>query len=531
MTSNFSELLITYQPVSDLKTNPRNARTHTTHQIHQIAESIKAFGFTNPVLLDHDNMIVAGHGRVAGAKKLGMSLVPTIRLEDLSPDQIRAFVIADNRLAEKAGWDKSILSIELQHLMTIESDLDGTITGFEIPEIDLLLTAENNKPDPDDTFEVAEAAQAVTQSGDMWYLGKHRLLCGSSLEQKSYSTLMGSRRADVVFTDPPWNVPIDGHVCGNGSVRHREFLMASGEMTEFEFISFLSSALRLLARYSTSGSVHFVCMDFRHMGELLTAGKPVYESSSLCVWVKNSGGMARFIVPSTSWSSSGKTAPASTETMSRPVRTQSHQRLGVSRGEYLLQADGRRQPAGSPSDGETVAMVADALLDCSARGDAVLDAFLGSGSTLIAAERTGRVCHGIELDPIYVDTAVKRWQRYTGDQAIHAATGKRLMKSPAKSWRPSMVENDDTTYTVGYGKPPRHTQFKPGQSGNPSGRPKNEETVDDVLDEELNSLITITEGRKRRRLSKRRVAVRQYINKAASGNIKAVDMLFKLRGS
>ena len=173
MTSNFSELLITYQPVSDLKTNPRNARTHTKRQIHQISESIKAFGFTNPVLLDHDNMIVAGHGRVAGAKKLGMSLVPTIRLEDLSPDQIRAFVIADNRLAEKAGWNKSILSIELQHLMTIDSDLDVTITGFEIPEIDLLLPAQNNKPDPDDTFEVAEAAQAVTQSGDMWHLGKH----------------------------------------------------------------------------------------------------------------------------------------------------------------------------------------------------------------------------------------------------------------------------------------------------------------------------------------------------------------------
>jgi hypothetical protein len=216
VTSNISELQITYQPVNDLKNNPRNARTHTKHQIRQIADSIDAFGFTNPVLLDHDNMIVAGHGRVAGAKKLGMSLVPTIRLEDLSPDQIRAYVIADNRLAEKAGWDKSILSIELQHLMTIESELDVTITGFEIPEIDLLLAKENDKPDPDDTFEVAETPQAVTRLGDLWHLGKHRVLCGNSVEPQSYSTLMASRRADVVFIDPPYNVAIDGHVCGNG---------------------------------------------------------------------------------------------------------------------------------------------------------------------------------------------------------------------------------------------------------------------------------------------------------------------------
>ena len=429
MTSNFSELLITYQPVSDLKTNPRNARTHNKHQIHQISESIKAFGFTNPVLLDHDNMIVAGHGRVAGAKKLGMSLVPTIRLEDLSPDQIRAFVIADNRLAEKAGWDKSILSIELQHLMTIESDLDVTITGFEIPEIDLLLTAENHKPDPDDSFEVAEAAQAVTQSGDMWYLGKHRLLCGSSLEQKSYSTLMGSRRADVVFTDPPWNVPIDGHVCGNGSVRHREFPMASGEMSEFEFISFLSSALRLLARYSTSGSVHFVCMDFRHMGELLTAGKPVYESLlNLCVWVKNSGGMGSFYrsqheLVFVLQNGTGQHRNNVQLGQYGRNRTNVWEYPGVNT--FSKQTDEGNLLALHPTV-KPVAMVADALLDCSARGDVVLDAFLGSGSTLIAAERTGRVCHGIELDPIYVDTSVKRWQRYTGDQAIHAATGKRF---------------------------------------------------------------------------------------------------------
>jgi hypothetical protein len=194
-----SELLITYQPVDDLKHCPFNARTHSKHQIRQIASSIKSFGFTNPVLIDDKNTIVAGHGRVPAARLLGLSLVPTIRLENLTPDQIRAYVLADNRLAEKAGWDKSILAIELQHLLTIDDDFDVTITGFEIPEIDLILGEATDKPDPDDAFEVSEADQAVSELGDLWLLGKHRVLCGSALQPHSYAILMASRRADVVF--------------------------------------------------------------------------------------------------------------------------------------------------------------------------------------------------------------------------------------------------------------------------------------------------------------------------------------------
>ena len=429
MTTNLSELLITYQPVSDLKNNPRNARTHTKYQVRQIANSITEFGFTNPVLLDHNNTIIAGHGRVAAAKQLGLSRVPAIRLEDLTPDQMRAYVIADNRLAEKAGWDQAILAIELQHLMTIESDFDVTITGFEIPEIDLLLAPENKKPDPDDTFEVPDTPQTITQPGAMWHLGKHRILCGSALEQKSYSALMGNRRADVVFTDPPWNVPIDGHVSGNGSVRHREFPMASGEMSEFEFISFLSASLRLLARYSTSGSVHFLCMDWRHMGELLAASKPVYDSLlNLCVWVKNSGGMGSFYRSQHELVfvfRNGKGKHRNNVQLGQYGRNRTNVWEYPGINALSKQSDEGNLLALHPTV-KPVAMVADALLDCSARGEVVLDAFLGSGSTLIAAERTGRVCHGIELDPIYVDTAVKRWQRYTGDQAIHAGTGKRF---------------------------------------------------------------------------------------------------------
>lgn len=429
MKKKISELLIVYLLIGDLKPNSHNARTHSKHQIRQIANSIEEFGFTNPILIDKNNVIIAGHGRLAAAELLGMHEVPTIRLESLSRDQIRAYVLADNRLAEKAGWDKSILAIELQQLLSIETEFDITITGFEIPEIDLLLTANDDQSDADDVFEVDETAEAVTQPGDLWELEKHRILCGSAIEQSSYTRLLGTKRAAVVFVDPPYNVPIEGNVSGNGAIRHREFQMASGEMSEFQFISFLTSSLKLLARYSSSGSVHFVCMGWRHIGELLTAGRQVYDAVlNVCVWVKNNGGMGSFY--------------RSRHELVFVFRNgKGKHRNNIQLGQYgrdrtnvweypsivTLSKTGEEgnllalHPTVKP-----VAMVADALLDCSARGDLVLDAFLGSGSTLIAAERTGRVCCGIELDPLYVDTAIRRWQRYTGGHAVHSVSGKRF---------------------------------------------------------------------------------------------------------
>ena len=427
--SSLTDLAVTYQPVDELKLYPRNPRTHSKHQIRQIANSIEAFGFTNPVLVDKNGTIVAGHGRVAAAHLLGIHKIPTIRLESLSPDQIRAYVVADNRLAEIAGWDKSILAIELQHLLTIDDSLDVTITGFEIPEIDLLLQDANGAPDKDDIFQIEDRGPAVTQQGDLWQLGKHRLLCASSLQEESYKTLMAGRRAALVFCDLPYNVKIDGHVCGKGAVRHREFQMASGEMSEAEFVAFLSTSLRLLARHSAVGSVHFLFMDWRHMKEMLAAGGQVYDSLlNLCIWVKDNGGMGSlyrsrhelvFVFRNGKGSHRnnvqlGKYGRNRTNVWEYPgVNTLSRQ------GEEgnLLALHPTVKPVG---------LVADAVLDCSARGDIVLDAFLGSGTTLLAAERTGRVCYGIEIDPIYVDTAIRRWQFQTGDCAVQASTGKRF---------------------------------------------------------------------------------------------------------
>jgi hypothetical protein len=267
-------LTVSYLPIECLIAHSSNARSHTRHQIHQIASSIQAFGFTNPILVAGNNTIIAGHGRVAAAKLLGMDRVPTIRIEGMSEDEIRAYVIADNRLAEKAGWDQSILAIELQHLLTINGNFDVTITGFEVPEIDLIIEqARGQEPDRDDVFQIEETNQTVTQSGDVWKLGRHRVLCANSLNEASFRTLMVRRQANLVFVDPPYNVPINGNVSGKGSIQHREFVMASGEMSEAEYVAFLTTSLRLLARYSGSESVHFICLYWRHMGELIAAGK------------------------------------------------------------------------------------------------------------------------------------------------------------------------------------------------------------------------------------------------------------------
>jgi DNA modification methylase len=432
VNKNGSDLKITYRPIGELKGNPRNSRTHNKRQIRQIANSIKAFGFANPVLLDETSTIVAGHGRVAAAKLLGMEMVPTIQLAGLSEDQIRAYVIADNRLAENAGWDDEILAIELQHLVTIESDFDVTITGFEIAEIDLRLSGAEEKleDDPDDAFDTEQFVSAVTQPGDRWQLGKHGIFCGSALDELSYLNVLDTKRAAVVFTDPPYNVTIDGNVGnigGKGSVSYREFQMASGEMSPEQFITFLTTALELLSRYSSRGSVHFICMDWRHMGELLTAGNAVYDLLlNVCVWVKNTGGMGSF------YRSRHELVFVFRNGEARHINNIQLGKFGRNRTnvwEYKsVNSTSRSDDEGNllalhPTV-KPVALIADALLDCSARGDRVLDPFLGSGSTLIAAERTGRICHGIELDPLYVDTAIRRWQRHTGGQAVHVLSGK-----------------------------------------------------------------------------------------------------------
>ena len=410
---SLSQLTVTYEEIQSLVPYARNARTHSKRQIRQIADSIHAFGFTNPVLVNRSRMIIAGHGRVDAAKRLGMKSVPTICLENLNEDEIRAYILADNRLAERAGWDHSILAIELQHLTAVDLGFDVAITGFEVGEIDLILQEAAAEEKAEEEPVEISSGPAVTKLGDIWLLGDHRLICGDALEESTYSALMGGQKADVVFADPPYNVKIDGNVCGKGAIRHREFAMASGEMSESEFFDFLCRAVSLLERHSRDGSVHFICMDWRHAAEVLLAGKKAYDTLlNLCVWTKDNGGMGSFY-------RSQHELVFVFRKGKEPHRNNVWRYPGVN----TLSKSGEGNLLALHPTVKPVAMIADAILDCSSRGDIVLDNFAGVGSTILAAEKVGRVCYAIEIDPLYVDTAVKRWEKHTGEKAVCAATG------------------------------------------------------------------------------------------------------------
>jgi len=266
--------------ISALKPHARNARTHSRRQIKKIAASIERFGFVNPVLIDENNQIIAGHGRVAAAKLLGWHEVPTLRIEHLDEAEKRAYILADNRLAEEAGWDKEILAIELQGLIDLDFSIE--LTGFDMTEIDLLLDGEAEAKSPDrniddDVPSVPESGTAITRPVDLSQLGQHRLFCGNATADASYTNLLGGAEAALIFTDPPYNVPIGGHVSGLGKTRHREFAIASGEMTSDEFRGFLESVFGHMAAHSADGSIHFICIDWRHMAETLAAGEIVYS--------------------------------------------------------------------------------------------------------------------------------------------------------------------------------------------------------------------------------------------------------------
>lgn len=421
-----SRIEIVYRPIDELKPDPKNARRHSPKQIRQIAESIEAFGFNVPILIDAALKVIAGHGRLLASKQLGHREVPTISLEHLSDAQARAFMIADNRLTEIASWDDRLLGEQFRELAALNLDFSLEVTGFDMGEIDLLIEGASATPQPDPDDAPVPLGPAVTRPGDTWLLGPHRLHCSSALDEAAYRVLMQEDRAAVVFTDPPYNVPIEGHVGGLGAIRHREFAMASGEMDEAQFTAFLSQALRLLAANSRDGSLHFICMDWRHMGELLAAGRQVYtELKNLCVWTKDNGGMGSLYRSQHELVflfKHGREAHQNHVQLGRFGRNRSNvwdypgvnsfSRSGAEGNLLAL------HPTVKP-----VALVADALRDCSGRTEIVLDAFLGSGTTLVAAERTGRVCRGLELDPLYVDTAVRRWQLATGEKARHAESG------------------------------------------------------------------------------------------------------------
>lgn len=413
-------------PVSELAPHPRNARTHSRKQVRQVAESIKRFGFNNPVLVDDRGQIIAGHCRAAAAKLLGLAEVPTLRLSHMSEAEVRAYLVADNRLAERAGWDREVLAAELEVL--IDFDFDVGVVGFDPGEVEIILDdadeAKRDAAGPEDQIPELRPGNAVSRLGDLWVLGKHRIVCGDARDAGAYELLLEGEKAEFVFTDPPFNVAVHGHVCGKGSIHHREFAMASGEMSGQDFTAFLEASFGQLVAHSRDGSIHQVFMDWRHMGEMLAAGNKTYtELKNLCVWVKKNAGMGSFYRSRHElifvWKSG--TAPHINN-----FELGQHGRNRTNVWEYAgisSTGPGRIEQLKMHPTVKPVALVAEALKDCSHRNGLVLDPFAGSGTILIAAERTGRRARAIETDTLYVDTAVRRWQKYTGKVATLMSTG------------------------------------------------------------------------------------------------------------
>ncbi len=413
-------------PVDNLVPYKNNARTHSKKQLRQIADSIVRFGFTNPVLVSDDNMIIAGHGRVEPAKLLGMTEVPIRRLSHLNKDEVRAYVLADNRIAENTGWDRDLLAIELLALDELDFDLE--ILGFSTAEIDLTLggvVQAGAEPDPVlDKVEAVSSGPAITQAGDLWLLGPHRLLCGDARSSADVERVCGADTIALLFTDPPYNVPIDGHVSGLGKTKHREFELASGEMDEEAFAQFLTESLQAAAAPLKDSAIAFVFMEWRHMRELLSAGYAAFdELKNLCVWNKTNGGMGTFYrskhelvfvfkkgkAPHTNNFGLGDTGRYRTNVWDYP---------GINTFGETRDADIAMHPTVKP-----VALIADAIKDCTKRGEIVLDTFGGSGSTLIAADQCGRNARLIEYDPLYCDTVIRRFERITGETTRLERTG------------------------------------------------------------------------------------------------------------
>jgi DNA modification methylase len=403
---------------SELKPWPNNPRRHNELQLTKLAASMREYGFTSPVIVDEKSTILSGHARVDVACRLHLTQIPTVVMSGLTKSQKRAYVLADNKLALLSTWDAKLLQSEIELL--IQDDFEIELTGFSTPEIDVMLYQEAG--DPDDLLPDVDEQEVVTRKGDLWKLGVHRLLCGSALDTAAYEQLMQGQRAQMTITDPPYNVKIDGHVCGNGKVKHAEFAMASGEMSPAQFEAFLRSTCTLIAKFSQDGAICYVFMDWRHSGEIQNAAHPVWgPARQVCVWAKDNAGMGTFYRSQHEFVfvfKNGDAPHINNFELGQHGRHRSNvwQYPGVNSG------NGHKLLALHPTV-KPVSLVADAIRDCSHRKGLILDPFAGSGTILLAAERTQRHARAIELEPRYVDVAIQRWQRHTGQQAVLEATG------------------------------------------------------------------------------------------------------------
>ena len=418
---------VTWLPTTMLVANPRNSRKHPREQIHRLAQTIKSLGVFVPILIDEHCMIIAGHGRWEAAQYLGMTEVPTLMVSGLSAAQKRAFVIADNRLAEMAKWDRETLRLEFKELIVLDFDVE--LSGFSTGQIDLMLDDGQTISAEDELGALPTPSETVSRPGDLWRLDPHRLLCGDATLSASYVNLLDGQKANMIFTDAPYNVKIGGNVSGLGRVKHREFAMASGEMSPTQFTRFLTTVFGHLADHSLRGSIHYHFMDWRHGYEVLSAGREIYsELKNICVWNKNNAGMGSLYRSKHEFifvyqNGAGR--------YTNNVNLGAFGRYRSNVWDYpgmTSMRKGRIDELAMHPTVKPVALVADAIRDCSKRNELVLDPFCGSGTTVIAAHRTGRIAAAMEIDPAYVDVAITRWQTATGQMATLNSTGESFDK-------------------------------------------------------------------------------------------------------
>ncbi|WP_156680906.1 site-specific DNA-methyltransferase [Sphingomonas profundi] len=410
---------IVHLPVEGLRPHPTNPRVHKPKQIRQLTDSIKRFGFTNPILIDGESNILAGHGRLAAAKLAGLKTVPTICLAGLTQAEKRAYIIADNKLGDSSSFDRKLLAQEVSFILETEPDFDIELTGFELNDLDLMLDAGMQAPARQKPIPPPERDRpACSRPGDLWILGEHKLYCGDALKPESFKRLLGRERARMIFVDPPYNQPAKA-ITGKGRVRHDDFAMAAGEMSEAEFVAFLTTACTLMAKASVDGALHYICMDWHHQFELLTAGRAVFDDLlNICVWAKAAPGMGSFYRSQHEFVGifkRGRRPHCNNIELGKHGRNRSNL-WSYTSGSSLSPA--RQEELSWHATVKPVAMVQDALLDASRRNDLILDGFGGSGTTLIAAERCGRRARMIELDPYYCDVIIRRFEKESGLKAV-----------------------------------------------------------------------------------------------------------------
>lgn len=415
---------ITEVPIDQIRPSKNNPRKHPKKQLKQLKRSLKKFGWMLPILIDSDGIIFAGHGMFQAALKLGYAHIPVISVGHLSDEEIRAYRIADNKLAENSEWDNEILISELSYLLNIDIEFDIDLTGFSTPEIDVLISDMSPEDFENPIPPLPEPQQVVSKTGDIWNCGDHRVGVGDIRDDAFVDQIMAENQAQMTCNDPPYNVEINGHVSGKGKVQHDEFAMACGEMSSDLYTQFLIDVLTQLARISVDGSLHYIFMDWRHLQELLSAGNQVFEQFiNLCVWTKTNGGLGALYRSQHELClifKKGSEPHINNVELGRHGRNRTNvwpyagmNSFGKDRDELLA-----CHPTVKP-----LRMIADAIMDVTHHGDIVFDGFLGSGTTLLAAEQTHRICYGVEINPGYVDVSLRRWMAETDQMPILESTG------------------------------------------------------------------------------------------------------------